>query len=111
MAKRTKFGCLYSVVVCPKCSADLTESDALLIETVTNSGVRSETKDFLIGDGGDGVGVLADSDGLVEAGLHSETFCSSCHQSLADYEFGYEWRTDAEHNAAVTKAIAEAKAE
>jgi len=104
MARKKFYGYVYSVVVCPACSGDLTKNGGIDIECVSDEGSdMGMHPDHL-----DHRGVLQDESGLVACGKHSRTVCGHCGEELIDYENGFEYGGgDQAEKKAVEKALAE----
>lgn len=71
----------YSVKVCPDCGHDLTQRGGVIIETTDGDNVTEHIRSRL-----DNTGTVVDVNDVIEDGLHSDTLCSKCNESLADYE-------------------------
>lgn len=104
---KTKYGKVYTLLECPNCGHDFTVAGGVEIEAVRNNGDRLGTfGDKLIPHGPHGV--LADMDGWVEAGKHSETTCGRCRETLTHHEVGFEWTDEDGYEGAKNAALAEA---
>lgn len=71
----------YGVTQCPECLADLTHTGAVAVELATEAGSRFKEPALLRPSG-----ELVARIGYIEGGLHSDTRCAACGQSLADWE-------------------------
>lgn len=67
----------YRVTTCPYCGNDLTEEDGITIEGNCDGFAVTAVASRLEPDG-----TLVDAFDIVERGLHSETRCGRCDESL-----------------------------
>jgi hypothetical protein len=108
MAK-SKFGYVYSMLTCDVCGHDLTVPGGVKIEAVTDDGrPLGEFPDRLIPHHST-AGELADAEGMVRAGKHSQTKCGSCGEDLGGREFQLVWTTPEERTAALAEAVEECR--
>lgn len=71
----------YNVKVCPECENDLTKPGGVTIETYEDGKGNKYLPSRL-----DDNGFVVDVDDVIENGLHSDTLCGSCTDSLNEYE-------------------------
>jgi hypothetical protein len=71
----------YKVTECPECGANLLLPNSVDVEFVATGSMPWVTPSRL-GAGAE----LVDTDGNIAKGLHSDTRCSACGESLSDHE-------------------------
>lgn len=98
-------------LACPGCGNDFTQEGSLTVKCVGNNGVcLGEFPDHVETVEGTTVGVLADSEGLVEIGKHAQTFCAACQfTELYEKEVQFTWSSEKSRRVALVQAVRKAQ--